>query len=98
MASLELRAPNLAGATGLGKQLGLTEVSASAFLDAARVESIDAALGQPSGVSLAGVGLGLKLRLAERADGQVDLAWPLRSNANTPTRQPRLHARFALRF
>ena len=101
LASLELRAPNLAALPslgGLGKSLGLTELSASAFLDAARAESIDAAVGQPAGVSLAGAGLGLKLRVAERADGQVDLAWPLRRNANTPTRQPRLHARFALRF
>jgi len=98
LASLELRTPNLAVQTGLGKALGLTELAASAFVDAARAESIDPAVGQASGVSLAGAGLGLKLRLAERADGQLDVAWPLRLSANTPNRQARLHARFALRF
>lgn len=93
LASLELRAPNLASRGSL-----INDLTVLAFIDAARAESIDAAVGQPAGVSLASAGMGLKLRVADRTDGHLDLAWPLRLTPNTTERQPRLHARLALRF
>jgi hemolysin activation/secretion protein len=112
LGAVELRSPNLAGrlaaafgqgpGEGLGAartaRLGITEAVASAYLDAARGELIDPALGQRAVVKLAGAGLGLRLRLGERAEGAFDLAWPLRLTDTVRAHDPRLHARLVLRF
>jgi len=94
LGSVELRSPNLAPRIGFG----LTEAVASAYLDAAHAGLIDPAVGQLAAVNLAGAGLGIKLRLADRLEGAFDLAWPLRLTANVLQRDPRLHARVVLRF
>lgn len=106
LGSLELRSPNwgtrlnttLGEAFGASAGPGLTEAVLSAYLDAARAELIDPAVGQRPAVSLVGAGLGLRLRLGERAEGAFDLAWPLRLTDAELSHDPRLHARMVLRF
>jgi hemolysin activation/secretion protein len=108
LGTLELRSPNLGArlnsllgetlGSSLGAGLGITEAVTSAYVDAARGELIDPAVGQRPAVSLVGAGFGLRLRLGERAEGAFDLAWPLRLTETVLTHDPRLHARMVVRF
>lgn len=108
LGTLELRSPNLGArlnsvlgealGASLGAGLGITEAVTSVYVDAARGELIDPAVGQRPAVSLVGAGFGLRLRLGERAEGAFDLAWPLRLTETVLTHDPRLHARMVVRF
>lgn len=112
LGQLALRSPNLsrlvsgpppAPVAGAAADLpagpgGLTELVASAWLEAAHGQLIDPALGQAASAGLAGAGMGLQWRLGARWDGQFDLAWPLRLTAQVRSHSPRLHARMQLRF
>lgn len=101
LGGLQWQSPNwaadLSRSLGLPER-GLTEFSALGFVDAARVRIHDPQPGQAARTDLAGAGLGLRLGAAPGANAEIDLAWPLKATAYSPTQRPRVHARLALRF
>jgi hemolysin activation/secretion protein len=94
--SAEWRSPDLLGS--FGSSSGVQDLSVLAFLDAARVWIIDAAVGQLSRRSLFGAGLGLRVRATAGLSGEADLAWPGKRTASTPDHDPRLHLRLRAQF
>ena len=113
LASLEWRSPNLAGwltgrptGAAAGAAAGaanapapqLADLSLLAFLDLAQTRVLEPAAGQAARSRLAGVGLGLRLRMVNRMDAELDLAWPQRSTTNTSTEQVRVHFRLQAPF
>ena len=97
LASLEVRSPNWSTLAnrwlGDAKSGWFTDLTLSAFVDAARVRTIDAAAGQPDHETLAGTGIGL------RASGRhgwylaFDLATPHTQPANVTNKSTRVHVR-----
>jgi hemolysin activation/secretion protein len=97
LSSLEMRSPNWSTLAnrwlGDAKSGWFTDLTLSAFVDAARVRTIDAAAGQPDHETLAGTGIGL------RASGRhgwylaFDLATPHTQPANVTTKSTRVHVR-----
>ena len=98
LASLEWRSRNLLGAAAAPGGTPPLALAASVFADLARAWLIDPLPEQAPYLSLAGAGLGLQLRLGSRGSADLDLAWPLKPTRNSPSRQPRLHARVGLQF
>lgn len=74
------------------------DLSAIAFLDAARVTTLEPAAGQDSRVPLLGSGVGLRLEGRGRVNAGIDLAWPQKATANQASGPLRVHARLSLRF
>ena len=77
---------------------GLTDLSLLAFAEVAQARTLDPLPNQAGKVSLAGSGVGLRLRSGAQWSADLDLAWPLKATAQSPSRQPRLHARLGLQF
>ena len=98
LASLEWRSRNLLGAAAAPIGTPPLALAALVFADLARAWLIDPLPEQAPYPSLAGAGLGLQLRLGSRGSADLDLAWPLKPTRNSPSRQPRLHARVGLQF
>jgi hemolysin activation/secretion protein len=101
LAGVQWQSPNWAAAlsSGLGlPERQLTEFSALGFLDGGRVRIHDPQPGQAARSDLAGAGMGLRLGAAPGASAEIDLAWPLKATAYSPTQSLRVHARLALRF
>lgn len=104
LGSVEWRTRNLAAPLvsalpeGWTAAAGLTELTLSAFADAALARILDPLPGQAGRVPLAGTGLGLQLRRGSQFSADIDLAWPLKLTASTPRREPRLHARLGVQF
>ena len=112
LGAVEWRTPNLAG--WLGGLLGaageglyrsgvrgsgpLSELTVLVFAEAAQARVIDPLPGSAARVSLAGAGLGLRLRRGPQLSADLDLAWPLKPTANSPRSQARLHARLGAQF
>ncbi|MFY7864423.1 ShlB/FhaC/HecB family hemolysin secretion/activation protein [Roseateles sp.] len=104
LASLEWRSANLLNlaspASGsdrdAGTRLGFwRELSLLAFLDAARVQTLQPLPEQSSATRLLGTGLGLRLRTAPNLSTEFDLAWPLKSTAFSRKGEPRVHVRLS---
>lgn len=100
LAGLQWDSPNLAGATQRSPDLpdrSLRELVARGFVDAGLVRVIDPQPGQSARTGLAGAGIGLRW-VAAAAQGEIDLAWPLKATAASPQRRLRVHARMAIHF
>jgi hemolysin activation/secretion protein len=76
----------------------LSQVNALAFLDAGRVQTLQAAAGQKVRTTLTGAGVGLRLRAAPSFNAELDLAWPFRSTQATPDSDLKLHVRLQAQF
>jgi hemolysin activation/secretion protein len=102
LGSIELRSPNLgpriAGWFGDGQPAALSEFIAHAFVDAARVRTLQPAAGQAERVPLVGTGVGLRLTSRAGISGALDLAWPRKATAATDKDDLRVHVRLGLRF
>jgi hemolysin activation/secretion protein len=86
--------PRLIG-TGEGGASPL-QVQALAFVDVARAYVSDPATGQAPHVSLAGTGLGLRVKVRKSMSGELDLAWPLKATSATEKSSPRLHVKLSV--
>lgn len=96
-AGLEVRSPNwVSGLAGDGSS-ALAEVQALAFVEAGRVQTHEAGNAQEH-TTLAGTGLGLKVRARRNVSAQMDVAWPLRSTDATRRHDPRAHVRVGVEF
>ncbi len=105
LGAVEWRTANLAGGAGAALPDGwagpggaLTELALTLFAEAAQARTLDPLPGQAGRVTLAGSGLGLRLRGGPMLSADLDLAWPLRATASSPRREPRLHARLGVQF
>lgn len=100
LAGLQWDSPNLAGTALRSLDLpdrSLRELVARGFVDTGLVRVIDPQPGQAARTGLAGAGIGLRLA-ATSAQGEIDLAWPLKATAVSPQRRLRVHARMAIQF
>jgi hemolysin activation/secretion protein len=93
IASAEFRTPSFAKAIGL-----FDELRGIAFVDGGRVWIIDPLPEQQESFGLLGVGAGLRVKLFGHVSGDLDLAFPLKSNGVTRVGQTRLHFRLATDF
>lgn len=107
LAGLELRGPNLARRDALadvqaeagGWRALFDEITAYGFLEAGSIRLID---GERQ--TLAGTGVGLKLRARKSLSAHVDVAWPLKSTPAadgghvTQAGEPRVHVRVGAEF
>jgi hemolysin activation/secretion protein len=99
LTSAEWRSANLWPASGDGSTPApIDGLTVSAFVDAARLRVREPSVGQAARLTLAGTGFGLRLRALRQLSADVDLAWPLRSTAASPTDEPRLHLRLSAAF
>lgn len=73
-------------------------LAAIAFVEAARLTTLEPAAGQAARVALLGSGVGLRLDGAGRINAALDLAWPHQATSNQPSGKARLHARLVYRF
>jgi hemolysin activation/secretion protein len=97
LAAAEWRSPNLAaGATGA--LAALSELTLLVFAEAGRTTVLDPLPEQAAHQTLAGSGVGLRLRSGRLLAAELDLAWPLRNARGNPDRDPRWHARLGLSF
>ena len=97
--SAEWRSPNLWAPDADPKARNvIDELSALAFIDAARLRLRQPSVGQAAQVSLAGTGFGLRVRAWRQASAEFDLAWALKSTTKSPTGEPRLHVRVVTAF
>ena len=69
---------------------------ALAFADVARAYISEPATGQAPRQSLAGAGVGLRVKVRRSLTGEIDVAWPLKLSTATDSHAPRLHVRLAL--
>ncbi len=106
LGSLEWRTPNLAARAGrwfgdAGESAGpiaLADLTLLAFVDVARVYTINPAAGQFAHQSLLGTGVGVRVAGRKSFDGGLDIAWPMRPTPSTPDHDLRLHVRMRYRF
>jgi hemolysin activation/secretion protein len=97
--SAEWRSANLwPAADAAPAGLRIDDLSLSAFVDAARLRVRLPSVGQDARFTLAGSGFGLRMRALRQFAADLDLAWPLRSTANSPSGEPRLHVRLSAAF
>ncbi len=75
-----------------------SNLTAIAFLDAARATTLEPAAGQQPRVPLLGSGVGLRLEGSSRVSAAVDLAWPQKATATQASGRARVHARLGMRF
>ena len=94
--SLEWRSPNLLPPAAQGDWL--QELSLLGFVDVARVWILEPSVGQFARASLAGGGLGLRLRAAPQLSAEADLALPAHRTASVPDLDARLHLRLRAQF
>ncbi len=106
LASAEWRSPNLAPA-GAMRDAWLADARLLAFVDAARVRTLQPLPGQAARVALLGTGLGLQLRGAMAGLGapagtgwsaELELAWPHKPARQNPEGEPRWHGRVGINF
>jgi hemolysin activation/secretion protein len=90
---VEWRSPEWLGANAYNLALHGT-----LYADAARTVLMDVAPSQTSSVTLVGVGMGLRLRMAPRWTGAIDLAWPLKTVGTTLAYDPLIYLRLASQF
>ncbi len=90
--SLELRSPSFAGRLGAAH---VNDLRLLVFADAAQVFVKNPLAEQKSFYDLASLGTGLRLKLFDHVNGDLDLAWPLRTLDDTRAGHPRLHFRFS---
>jgi len=69
-----------------------------AFLDGAKLWTLDALPGTPSQVALAAVGLGMRLDVWKRVIGELDWAYPMIRAGNVGPGNQRIHFRLAYEF
>lgn len=103
LAGVELRGPNLARrdapADAAGGRSVFDEITAYGFLEGGSIRLIGG-----DRQTLAGTGVGLKLRARKSLSANVDLAWPLKSTPAadgghvTKAGDPRLHVRVGAEF
>lgn len=101
LGSAEWRGPNLfAGDADAASKASSfwNELSLLGFVDVARAYISQPLAGQAARVSLLGSGVGLRLRVRQSVNADVDLAWPLKATQSTPDRSPRIHVRLAAQF
>lgn len=98
LGSIELRSPNWAAKAPESWRSALDEFTVYGFADAARVYVIDALPEQSGSQGISSLGLGLKLRAYKTFNGNVDLAWPLKTTTATPTHSARLNVSLAAEF
>lgn len=96
-AGLEVRSPNWAGDAAGRESAMFTEVQALAFVEAGQVQTHEAGNAQDR-TTLAGTGVGLKVRARRHVSAQMDVAWPLRSTDATRRHDPRAHVRVGVEF
>jgi hemolysin activation/secretion protein len=94
LARLELRSPNLSRWLG-GRVNELTLVG---FLEGAHLTIEDPLPGQIDTFTLAGTGMGLRLRAFSHLDGWLDVGIPLEDATFTERYDPRVHFRLAYQF
>ncbi len=88
----ELRSPPYTGVAGL------EEVRVLTFLEAGRAWVVDALPGQTGRYSLAGTGLGVRLKTRSGFSGALDFAWALEDAGRTQAGGRRVHASLAYAF
>jgi hemolysin activation/secretion protein len=99
LGAVEWRSANLWPAPTEGSAAArIDDLSLLAFVDAARLRIREPSVGQAARFTLAGTGFGLRVRALKQLTADVDLAWPLRSTAESPSGEPRLHVRFSAAF
>jgi hemolysin activation/secretion protein len=99
LVSAEWRSANLWPAAGeAASGLRIDDLTLAAFVDAARLRVREPSVGQDARFTLAGTGVGLRLRALRQLAADLDLAWPLRSTANSASGDPRLHVRLQAAF
>ena len=102
LGSVEWRSPDFASRVSGWVQAAdasnrlFTQSYALAFADVGRAYTDEPATGQAARISLAGVGVGLRVKLRKATSGEFDLAWPLKATTASPSRSARLH--FKLSF
>lgn len=74
------------------------ELRALTFLEGGRVWVVDPLPSQTSLYSLAGAGMGLRLKAGTGLSGGLDLAWPLEDAGRTHAGDGRIHARLGYSF
>ncbi len=94
---IELAGPNWGNGPEGSWRHGLTELRGHLFTEAGLVR-IKNPGAQENQASLAGAGVGLKMRWRKRVSAELDLAWPLKSTDATSKNDPRVHARVSLEF
>lgn len=92
--AIELRSPSLSSwLGGVFDDLRLV-----GFADGARVWIKNPLPEQQDGLSLIGVGAGLRVKLFGHVNGDFDVAWPLRDAGSTQAGDARIHFRLATDF
>jgi hemolysin activation/secretion protein len=94
LARLELRSPNLARKVGER----VNELIVLGFVDAAYLTLEDPLPGQLDSFTLAGTGVGLRLRAFGHFDGALEVGIPLESTTFTERYDPRVNFRVAYQF
>jgi hemolysin activation/secretion protein len=95
---LEWRSANLGGPKGWLAPAGLAwadDLTVAGYAEGGQVNVLNALPGQAVHTVRRGLGLGLNWRAGARANGGLDLAWPLDATAENAARAPRLHVRLA---
>jgi hemolysin activation/secretion protein len=99
LGAFEWRSANLWSAPSEGASaVPIDDLSVLAFIEAARLRIREPSVGQDARFTLAGTGFGLRVRALKQVSADLDLAWPLRSTAESPSGEPRLHFRLSAAF
>lgn len=93
LGSVEWRSPELLAANPYNLSL-----NGSLYADAARTTLQDVGPSLSSSVTLVGVGMGLRLRVAPRWSGALDLAWPLKTVGTTQAYDTQVYLRLSSQF
>lgn len=94
LGSIELASPNLARWVGLDAG----RVSTLAFMDAARVSTIDSLPGQPARTPLFGAGVGLRVDTPAGLSASFDVARAFKPTPASPADSNRVHVRVGMRL
>jgi hemolysin activation/secretion protein len=95
---LEWRSANLGGSKGWLAPAGLAwadDLTLAGYAEGGQVNVLNALPGQAVHTVRRGLGLALNWRAGTRANGGLDLAWPLDATAENAARAPRFHLRVA---
>lgn len=93
LGSVEWRSPELLAANPYNLSL-----NGSLYADAARTTLQDVGPSLSSSVTLVGVGMGLRLRVAPRWSSALDLAWPLKTVGTTQAYDTQVYLRLSSQF
>ena len=95
---LELRSPNWRNHVVSDEGAGwVDDLGVQLFLEGGQVRTINAGQAQDRS-TLAGAGMGLRLKALRRLSAQIDVAWPLKGTDATRQYAPRAHARLGMEF